>query len=152
MTDLANPSPSPVPSTPLATPPEAPAGGWQSLHLALHTGGVDTDAFVTGALAPLMDARYGPGAGAWFFIRHGEGGPHLRIRFRRTAADGGPQADAAGFGSPGAGAAGLAAELGRLAAGLTAAPGPRPGRHGEVRAADSRHGAAGAGGPPEVPV
>lgn len=152
MTDLANPSPSPVPSTPLATPPEAPAGGWQSLHLALHTGGADTDAFVTGALAPLMDARYGPGAGAWFFIRHGEGGPHLRIRFRRTAADGGPEADAAGFGPPGAGAAGLAAELGRLAAGLTAAPGPRPGRHGEVRAVPYEPETERYGGPAALPV
>ncbi|MFE6845244.1 thiopeptide-type bacteriocin biosynthesis protein [Streptomyces sp. NPDC057686] len=98
----------------------APAGGWQSLHLALHTDGADTDAFVTGALAPLMDSRYGPNGAAWFFIRYHEGGPHLRIRFRGASAEG---------------AAELSEELGLLAARTTPVAGPWPSRHGEVRAA-----------------
>ncbi|MEW2416513.1 thiopeptide-type bacteriocin biosynthesis protein [Streptomyces sp. NPDC046866] len=159
MTDLANPSASP--SSPHATsgaaaPLAPPAGGWQSLHLALHAGGADTDAFVTGALAPLMDARYGPGAGAWFFIRHGEGGPHLRIRFRRTPAD----ATAVDAAAPEATAPdttaaevdGMAAELGLLAAGLTPVAGPRPGRHGEVRSVPYEPETERYGGPAALPV
>lgn len=100
--------------------PEDSALPWHSLHLALHTGGAGTDAFVTEDLAPLMDAlTAGPGA-AWFFIRYGEGGPHLRIRFR------GPQ--------PAAAAAGLPSRLAKLAAARPAEfTGPWPLRHGEVR-------------------
>ncbi|KJY24441.1 hypothetical protein VR46_42420, partial [Streptomyces sp. NRRL S-444] len=88
----ASASPSPAgagaPAAGTAALAPAPAGGWQSLHLTLHTDGADTDAFVTGALAPLMDGRYGPNGGAWFFIRYHEGGPHLRIRFRGAGSTG----------------------------------------------------------------
>ncbi|RKE17122.1 thiopeptide-type bacteriocin biosynthesis protein [Streptomyces sp. TLI_171] len=55
------------------------AARWHSLHLALPLDTAGTDAFLTADLAPLMDGR--PDAD-WFFIRYGEGGPHLRIRFR----------------------------------------------------------------------
>ncbi|GGT30838.1 MULTISPECIES: thiopeptide-type bacteriocin biosynthesis protein [Streptomyces] len=124
-----------------ASAPYDPAAGWQSLHLALHTGAADTDAFVTGALAPLMDARFGPeSGGAWFFIRYGEGGPHLRIRFR-------------GPGSGPVGAARLAAELGDLAAGTApVVAGPWPVRHGEVRAVPYEPETDRYGGPQALPV
>ncbi|MCX4625514.1 thiopeptide-type bacteriocin biosynthesis protein [Streptomyces sp. NBC_01443] len=116
----------------------APVGGWQSLHLTLHTDGADTDAFVTGALAPLMDGRYGPNGGAWFFIRYNEGGPHLRIRFRSAA-------------SPDD-AAELAAELSLLAGGTTPVTGPWTGRHGEVRAVPYEPETERYGGPAALPV
>ncbi|GGS94721.1 thiopeptide-type bacteriocin biosynthesis protein [Streptomyces cinerochromogenes] len=102
------------------TTPEDPALPWHSFHVALHTGGAETDAFVTDDLAPLMDALTADSRAAWFFIRYGEGGPHLRIRFR------GPLSARA------------AAELpARLAESAAARPaqftGPWPLRHGEVR-------------------
>ncbi|MEU9176116.1 thiopeptide-type bacteriocin biosynthesis protein [Streptomyces sp. NPDC048550] len=131
-----------------AAPAPAPAGDWQSLHLTLHTDGADTDAFVSGALAPLMDSRYGPNGGygpsggAWFFIRYHEGGPHLRIRFRGAE----PAADAAED------AVELAAELAQLAAGTTPVTGPWPGRHGEVRAAPYEPETERYGGPAALPV
>ncbi|TDU73970.1 thiopeptide-type bacteriocin biosynthesis protein [Streptomyces sp. KS 21] len=124
----------------------APAGGWQSLHLTLHTDGADTDAFVTGALAPLMDGRYGPNGGAWFFIRYHEGGPHLRIRFRGAGSTGDGGEDAAED------AAELAAELALLAAGTTPVTGSWPGRHGEVRAVAYEPETERYGGPAALPV
>ncbi|MFF1494328.1 thiopeptide-type bacteriocin biosynthesis protein [Streptomyces sp. NPDC058304] len=120
----------------------APAGGWQSLHLTLHTDGADTDAFVTGALAPLMDGRYGPIGGAWFFIRYNEGGPHLRIRFRCAASPEEAAEDAAE----------LAAELALLAGGTTPVTGPWTGRHGEVRAVPYEPETERYGGPAALPV
>ncbi|MFE2552076.1 thiopeptide-type bacteriocin biosynthesis protein [Streptomyces sp. NPDC059355] len=141
MTEVPYATASPAGAAALAP---APAGGWQSLHLTLHTDGAGTDAFVTGALAPLMDGRYGagPDGGAWFFIRYHEGGPHLRIRFRGLAGSAG---DAA------ADAAGLAAELALSAAGTTAA-GSWPGRHGEVRAVPYEPETERYGGPAALPV
>ncbi|MFD0722784.1 thiopeptide-type bacteriocin biosynthesis protein [Streptomyces globosus] len=136
MTHQAYPSAAPV--RPAA--PSDPAGGWQSLHLALHTGVADTDAFVAGALAPLMDSRYGPDSGgSWFFIRYGEGGPHLRIRFRGPSS--GP-----------VDAARLAAELGDLAAATAPVGGPWPVRHGEVRAVPYEPETERYGGPEALPV
>ncbi|WP_078861273.1 thiopeptide-type bacteriocin biosynthesis protein [Streptomyces sp. NRRL F-2747] len=127
-----------------AAPAPAPPGGWQSLHLTLHADGAGTDAFVTGALAPLMDARYGagPDGGAWFFIRYHEGGPHLRIRFRGGAGSAGDAARDA---------AELASELALSAAGTTAA-GAWPGRHGEVRVAPYEPETERYGGPAALPV
>ena len=128
---------------PSLSPSPSPSGtAWQSLHLALHADGAETDAFVTGALAPLMDERYGREGAAWFFIRYGEGGPHLRIRFRGAGA-----ADRAGRD-----AAGLAAELGLLAAGLAPLSGPWPSRHGEVRAVPYEPETERYGGPGALPV
>ncbi|BFV60659.1 hypothetical protein KCMC57_up57630 [Kitasatospora sp. CMC57] len=86
---------------------------WHSLHLALPLSPDRTDAFVTEDLAPLMDGVAGPG---WFFIRYGEGGPHLRVRFRETAGD--PDE--------------LAGELGRLASLRPPPDGPWAARHGET--------------------
>ncbi|MFB6887973.1 thiopeptide-type bacteriocin biosynthesis protein [Kitasatospora sp. NPDC056327] len=97
------------------TTPQLPNAPWQSLHLALPLPAHETDAFVTEDLAPLMDRREGAD---WFFIRYGEGGPHLRIRFRGT----GGQAHT------------LTKELGRLAARRTPPDGPWTARHGEVTA------------------
>ncbi|KOU13943.1 hypothetical protein ADK52_37315 [Streptomyces sp. WM6372] len=106
------------------------------MHLTLHTDGADTDAFVTEALAPLMDGRYGPDGGSWFFIRYHEGGPHLRIRFRGAAAD----VDE------------LAAEIALLAAETIPVTGPLPGRHGEVSAARYEPETERYGGPAALPV
>ncbi|MFB6809206.1 thiopeptide-type bacteriocin biosynthesis protein [Streptomyces sp. NPDC056387] len=131
-------SPSPAPSPPPApAAAAAPAADWQSLHLTLHTDGADTDAFVTGALAPLMDSRCGPG-GAWFFIRYNEGGPHLRIRFRHSP-DGGDPSE-------------LAAELAVLAAATLPVTEPWPGRHGEVRMVAYEPETERYGGPAALPV
>ncbi|MFI1154628.1 thiopeptide-type bacteriocin biosynthesis protein [Streptomyces sp. NPDC020817] len=141
MTEVPYATASPAGAAALAP---APVAGWQSLHLTLHTDGADTDAFVTGALAPLMDGRYGagPDGGAWFFIRYHEGGPHLRIRFRGLA---GSAEDAA------ADAAGLASEL-ALSAAATAPAGSWPGRHGEVRVAPYEPETERYGGPAALPV
>ncbi|MGW6407959.1 thiopeptide-type bacteriocin biosynthesis protein [Streptomyces vinaceus] len=125
-----------------ATLAPAPAGGWQSLHLTLHTDGADTDAFVTGVLAPLMDERYGPRTGAWFFIRYHEGGPHLRIRFRGAGSAGDAAREAGG----------LAEELARSAAGTTPAADTWPGRHAEVRAVAYEPETERYGGPAALPV
>ncbi|MEV6584053.1 thiopeptide-type bacteriocin biosynthesis protein [Streptomyces sp. NPDC051582] len=142
MTDDPYASASASPAAATATLAPAPVQSWQSLHLTLHTDGADTDAFVTGALAPLMDGRYGPGAGAWFFIRYHEGGPHLRIRFRGAGSTGDPAREAAE----------LAAELALSAAGTTPAAGTRPGRHGEVRAVPYEPETERYGGPAALPV
>ncbi|MER7763465.1 thiopeptide-type bacteriocin biosynthesis protein [Streptomyces sp. NPDC097619] len=131
------PSPGSAPS-PAASPSDGrdPAA-WQSLHLALHSGGADADAFVTEALAPLLDGvTAAPGAG-WFFIRHGEGGPHLRIRHR-------------GPGTPAA--ADLGVELTRLAGGFAALEGPWPQPHGTVTAVPYRPETERYGGPAALPV
>ncbi|MCX4745877.1 thiopeptide-type bacteriocin biosynthesis protein [Kitasatospora sp. NBC_01287] len=62
--------------------------GWHSLHLFLHCGTEETDAFLVRQLAPLLDGLVRDGrADRWFFIRYQEGGPHLRIRIRGLAAD-----------------------------------------------------------------
>ncbi|MER6469685.1 thiopeptide-type bacteriocin biosynthesis protein [Streptomyces collinus] len=109
----ARPRPYPAASEGLGRP-------WHSLHVALHTSGAETDAFVTDDLAPLMDGLTADPGASWFFIRYGEGGPHLRIRFRCPL--------------PARAAAGLPATLAELAAARPAEfTGPWPSRHGEVR-------------------
>ncbi|MFJ3235889.1 thiopeptide-type bacteriocin biosynthesis protein [Streptomyces sp. NPDC086787] len=114
----ARPRPFPTAATGVAS--EDPGHPWHSLHLTLHSGGAETDAFVTDDLAPLMDRLTADPRAAWFFIRYGEGGPHLRIRFR------GPLAAGA--------AAGLPATLAESAASRPAElTGPWPSGHGEVR-------------------
>ncbi|MGW3149196.1 thiopeptide-type bacteriocin biosynthesis protein [Streptomyces sp. NPDC001177] len=111
--------PRPLPTSPGAAS-EDPGHPWHSLHLALHAGGAETDAFVTDDLAPLMDGLTADRQASWFFIRYGEGGPHLRIRFR------GPL--------PAGTAAGLPTTLAELAAARPAElTGPWQSRHGEVR-------------------
>ncbi|MEU0008243.1 thiopeptide-type bacteriocin biosynthesis protein [Streptomyces sp. NPDC006314] len=105
---------------PCPAAPDDSAHPWHSLHLALHAGGAQTDAFITDDLAPLMDGLTAAPGAAWFYIRYGEGGPHLRIRFR------GPLP------------AGAAAELPNALTALAAVrpaefSGPWPLRHGEVR-------------------
>jgi thiopeptide-type bacteriocin biosynthesis protein len=92
---------------------------WQSFHVFLHTGITEADAFLTEDLAPLLDGLTAGRQGAgWFFIRYGEGGPHVRVRVRGL----------------GPAAAGLPADLSRLAGARTAVDGPWPSRHAEVRA------------------
>ncbi|MFF2545351.1 thiopeptide-type bacteriocin biosynthesis protein [Kitasatospora sp. NPDC058063] len=90
-----------------------PATAWHSLHLALPLPAREADAFLTEDLAPLMDGLAGTD---WFFIRYGEGGPHLRIRHR----------------GPGPAPASLAADLTRLATRRTAPDGPFADGHGTV--------------------
>ncbi|MEU3574387.1 thiopeptide-type bacteriocin biosynthesis protein, partial [Kitasatospora sp. NPDC036755] len=88
---------------------------WRSLHLALPLSAREADAFLTEDLAPLMDERVGAD---WFFIRYGEGGPHLRIRYRDPGRGRAPA-------SP-------AAELTRLATRRTPLDVPFAAGHGEV--------------------
>lgn len=111
-------------------PPTAP---WHSLHLALPLPAPETDAFVTEDLAPLMDRLAGAD---WFFIRYGEGGPHLRIRFREPAED--PDT--------------VAKELARLASPYTPPDGPWTARHGEVTAVPYEPETERYGGPALLPV
>lgn len=96
------------------------SGDWQSFHVFLHTGIAEADAFLTEDLAPVLDGlAAGREDAAWFFIRYGEGGPHIRVRVRGL----------------GAATAGLPADLSRLAAARTEVDGPWPSRHAEVLAA-----------------
>ncbi|MER5889006.1 thiopeptide-type bacteriocin biosynthesis protein [Streptomyces sp. NPDC001941] len=120
-------------ATSIGTGPDAQ--GWRSLHLALHTDGPTADAFVSTALAPLMERHCEARGGDWFFIRYGEGGPHLRIRFRGVAEER------------------LAAELSSLARELPPSGAQSwPVRHGEVRAVAYEPETARYGGPGALPV
>ena len=110
---------------------------WQSFHVFLHTDIAEADAFLREDLAPLLDTLTAGREGAgWFFIRYGEGGPHLRVRVR-------------GLGAAGAG---LPADLSRLAGARTAVDGPWPSRHGEVRAVPYVPETGRYGGPLALPV
>ncbi|WP_051969186.1 thiopeptide-type bacteriocin biosynthesis protein [Kitasatospora azatica] len=92
---------------------------WHSFHLFLHSDTEEVDRFLADELAPLLDQLVAEGrADAWFFIRYGEGGPHLRVRVR---------------GLQPAAAAELPATLGRLSKAVPAVDGPWPSNHGEVR-------------------
>ncbi|MFE2043114.1 thiopeptide-type bacteriocin biosynthesis protein [Streptomyces sp. NPDC059477] len=129
--------PEPVPSEP-ALSETALSPGWHSLHLFLHTSTEDTDAFLTEDLAPLLDRLVAEQeAAGWFFIRYGEGGPHLRIRVRAPAA---------------AAVAELPGALARLAKARPAVDGPWPSHHGEVRAVPYTPETGRYGGPLALPV
>ncbi|MFB4286205.1 thiopeptide-type bacteriocin biosynthesis protein [Nonomuraea sp. ATR24] len=59
---------------------------WTSLHCFLHWDAERNDAFLTGSAGPLLDSLRADGLlEDWFFIRYGEGGPHLRVRARAVA-------------------------------------------------------------------
>ncbi|MEV7774352.1 thiopeptide-type bacteriocin biosynthesis protein [Kitasatospora sp. NPDC086791] len=118
---------------PLPAAPAGPAPGWHSLHLALPLPAQETDAFLTADLAPLLD---GLADTDWFFIRYGEGGPHLRIRLRRT---GPPPAS-------------LAADLTRLATRRAPLDGPWTARHGEVTEVPYQPETERYGGPALLPI
>ncbi|MQS16831.1 SagB/ThcOx family dehydrogenase [Streptomyces kaniharaensis] len=114
---------------------------WHSLHLSLHLTTEATDAFVTEDLAPLMDGLTAGRPGAdWFFIRYGEGGPHLRIRYRGLA------------GGPTNGHDDLAGELARLAAEHAPVAGPWPSRHADVDAVPYVPETERYGGPVALPL
>ncbi|MER5727213.1 thiopeptide-type bacteriocin biosynthesis protein [Streptomyces sp. NPDC002138] len=101
------------------TAPTTHRGTWHGYHLFLHSTAADTDAFLLREAAPYLDGLVAAGeATAWFFIRYGEDGPHLRIRVRDL--------------SP-AGAAALPDRLARAAKGAPAVAGPWPSAHAEVR-------------------
>ena len=93
---------------------------WHSFHLFLHCDTGQTDAFLSDDLAPLLDqwvaARE---AAAWFFVRYGEDGPHLRVRVRALGA---------------AAADELPVALARLAKERPGVDGSWPSSHAEVRA------------------
>ncbi|MDH6115217.1 thiopeptide-type bacteriocin biosynthesis protein [Kitasatospora sp. MAP12-15] len=92
---------------------------WHSFHLFLHSDTAAVDAVLTEELAPLLDGLVADGqAAAWFFIRYGEGGPHLRIRLRGLT----PSA-----------AAELPDMLSRLGKAVPAVEGPWPSTHAEVQ-------------------
>ena len=111
---------------------------WHSLHLFLHTGTEETDAFLTNDLAPLLDGLVSAGeARAWFFVRYGEEGPHLRIRLRGL--EPGPAAE-------------LPSGLARLAKALPGVEGPWPSHHAEVRAVPYRPETERYGGPRALPI
>ncbi|AUG81079.1 Putative lantibiotic dehydrogenase domain [Kitasatospora sp. MMS16-BH015] len=112
---------------------------WHSLHLSLDAGTAGTDAFVTGQLAPLLEEFISAGtAEEWFFIRYGEGGPHLRIRVR-------------GLRSP-ALPGRLADRLAELAAKCPAESGPWPTPHGQVSAVPYLPETDRYGGPAALPI
>ncbi|WP_234323805.1 thiopeptide-type bacteriocin biosynthesis protein [Streptomyces sp. NRRL F-2580] len=112
------------------------AGTWQSHHLFLHSTTEDTDRFLVGDAAPLLDGLVAAGEAAdWFFIRYGEDGPHVRIRVRTTARL--PE---------------LPDLLARQARQVPAVPGPWPSRHGEVRAVPYVPETRRYGGPRALPV
>ncbi|WP_440902580.1 thiopeptide-type bacteriocin biosynthesis protein, partial [Actinosynnema sp.] len=48
---------------------------WTSAHVRLAWAVEHVDAFIADVLAPAM-------SGEWFYVRYGEGGPHLRVRAR----------------------------------------------------------------------
>ncbi|MDV3456053.1 thiopeptide-type bacteriocin biosynthesis protein [Sphingomonas sp. HF-S4] len=52
---------------------------WSADHVFISPGAM-SDAFLVDVAAPFLKQL--DGAGDWFFIRYGEGGPHLRIRVR----------------------------------------------------------------------
>ncbi|MDK9495842.1 thiopeptide-type bacteriocin biosynthesis protein [Streptomyces katrae] len=111
---------------------------WHSHHLYLHCATEDTDAFLVHGAAPLLDGLVAAGeAAGWFFIRYGEGGPHVRLRVRGL--------------SEGAAAA-LPGELARAAKAVPEVPGPWPSRHGEVRAVPYEPETGRYGGPRALPV
>lgn len=106
-----------------------PATAWHSLHLALPLPAREADAFLTEDLAPLMDGLAGTD---WFFVRYGEGGPHLRIRHR----------------GPGP----APAELTRLATGRTPVDGPFADGHGTVTEVRYEPETERYGGPALLPI
>lgn len=55
----------------------AAAGNWSSEHVFISPGTM-SDLFLVRVVAPFLRTR--SGVRKWFFIRYGEGGPHLRIR------------------------------------------------------------------------
>ncbi|MGE7386731.1 thiopeptide-type bacteriocin biosynthesis protein [Streptomyces sp. NPDC004126] len=111
---------------------------WHSHHLYLHSATEDTDAFLVHEAAPLLDGLVAAGeAAGWFFIRYGEGGPHVRVRVRGLSA---------------AAAAALPGELARAAKAVPEVPGPWPSRHGEVRAVPYEPEPGRYGGPRALPV
>ncbi|HEV3171677.1 MAG TPA: thiopeptide-type bacteriocin biosynthesis protein [Actinocrinis sp.] len=90
------------------------AEGWTSLHCMLHCAPETVDEFLLGDVAPLLDQHgVDQHRADWFFIRYGEGGPHLRIRVRGDAVC-------------------LAEPLGELAAKLPTVAGPWPSTHAAV--------------------
>lgn len=73
----------PAPAAPGAT---APGNRWSSIHVYLRWAPEHVDVFLSDDLGPIMAALTETGQiGDWFFIRYGEGGPHLRIRMRGAA-------------------------------------------------------------------
>jgi thiopeptide-type bacteriocin biosynthesis protein len=56
-----------------------PLASWSAEHVFVSPGAM-SDAFLIDVAAPFLKQL--EGAGDWFFIRYGEGGPHLRIRVR----------------------------------------------------------------------
>ncbi|MEE4545898.1 lantibiotic dehydratase C-terminal domain-containing protein [Streptomyces sp. V4-01] len=60
-----------------------PTAAWSSLHCHAYWRPAHTDAFLTGTVAPMLAELRGAGlVEEWFFVRHVEHGPHLRIRVR----------------------------------------------------------------------
>ncbi|MFJ3925359.1 thiopeptide-type bacteriocin biosynthesis protein [Streptomyces sp. NPDC090022] len=130
--------PTAEPSTARTAAPGHQQTGWASLYVHLHCDTATTDAFLTEDLAPLLDGLVARGeAAAWFFIRYGEGGPHLRVRVR----DPHPRALRE-----------LPDALSRAAAARPATSGPWPSAHAEVREVPYVPETERYGGPPALPV
>ncbi|GAB7183853.1 hypothetical protein ATKI12_3684 [Kitasatospora sp. Ki12] len=122
-------------------PAQPRAARWRSLHLALPLPAHEADAFLTADLAPLLDELADTD---WFFIRYGEGGPHLRIRLRTP---GPPPAERAADLTTG-----LATDLTRLAARRTPLDGPWTPTHGEVTEVPYQPETERYGGPALLPI
>ncbi|WP_405834000.1 thiopeptide-type bacteriocin biosynthesis protein [Streptomyces sp. NBC_00105] len=124
------------------------AGTWQSHHLFLHSTTEDTDRFLVRDVAPLLDGLVAAGEAAdWFFIRYGEGGPHVRIRVRAAE-----PATAADLPELAPKLRELPDLLAREALQTPAVPGPWPSRHGEIRAVPYVPETRRYGGPQALPV
>ncbi|SDY97574.1 thiopeptide-type bacteriocin biosynthesis domain-containing protein [Amycolatopsis xylanica] len=100
---------------------------WTSLHCFLHCTPEVADEFLLADVAPLLADQ------AWFFIRYGEGGPHLRIRVRDADPD-------------------LADRLHVLASKLPELKGSWPSKHGEVREIPYVPETSRYGGPLALPI
>lgn len=107
---------------------------WTSLHCYLHAPREETDAFLTEDVDPLVAGVGYP----WFFIRYGEGGPHVRVRVR-DAPDGMAERLAVALAD-------------RAAARPATVLGPWQHRHGEVRAVPYEPELARYGGDRAMPV
>ncbi|GAA2685735.1 MULTISPECIES: thiopeptide-type bacteriocin biosynthesis protein [Actinosynnema] len=117
---------------------------WTGAHVRLSWAVEHVDAFIADVLAPAM-------TGEWFFVRYGEGGPHLRVRARDADLPEKLRALVAGVEHP------TPADDPKPAATPTPTAAPTPAddpewQHGEVREVRYEPEVARYGGPELLPI